>query len=180
MRDDEPGLVELLVAVEEQVQVDRARPVARALARAAELALDREQPPRHVVHRAHAGDDVAIVGRFLDPVRPDAVAHVEPHVVEEALTVAPLLLEHAVVAAELEPVQLDRGAHSAAATASASTCSRTSWTRRIEAPRSYASTAADTDAAVELVFASASPRSRPRVLLRETPTSTGRPSAAIS
>src|SRR5689334_5837956 len=43
MRHREPRLVDRLVAVQEQVEVDRPRPVARPVARASELALDLEQ-----------------------------------------------------------------------------------------------------------------------------------------
>jgi hypothetical protein len=94
-----------------------------------------EQLERALVHLAHAGDDLAVVDRVLDPVAESAFADVEPDVVEEALPVAALVLVNAVEALQLEPDQLD-GRQSAAATVSASTCSRTSWTRRIVAPRS--------------------------------------------
>src|SRR5438552_6680521 len=43
MRDHEAGFGELLVAVEQQVEVDRARPVAGPLARPPQCALDLEQ-----------------------------------------------------------------------------------------------------------------------------------------
>ena len=42
----------------------------------------------------------------------------------------------AVVPEDLEPLELDRDHPTAFATVSASTCSRTSWTRKIVAPRS--------------------------------------------
>src|SRR5581483_12113859 len=44
MRNLEPGLADLPVAVQQQVQVDRARPEPRPAPRAAETPLDREQP----------------------------------------------------------------------------------------------------------------------------------------
>ena len=57
-----------------------------------------------------AGDDVAVVDRVLDPVavRRLIVGEVELDVDEEALAVAPLLLEHAVIAVQHDPVELDR------------------------------------------------------------------------
>ena len=61
----------------------------------------------------------------------------------------------------------------AAATASASTVSATSWTRSIQAPRSNAATAAPSDAASVPLVASGSPRTLPSVLFRESPTRTG-------
>src|SRR5580765_852860 len=84
--------------------------------------------------------------------RPDRVllrlGNFERDVEEEALAVAPLVVVHAVTAVELEPVHLDDHPDTtAAATFRASTCSRTSWARRIVAPRSYAATAAATLAA---------------------------------
>ena len=60
---------------------------------------------------------------------------------------------HAVVAEQLEAAQLDLHPATASATRSASTCSRTSCTRKIDAPRSNAATAAPTDAAVVPVVA---------------------------
>ena len=46
------------------------------------------------------------------------------------------LLQHAVAPVQLEAVQLDDHRLSVAASVSALTCSRTSWTRKIDAPRS--------------------------------------------
>src|SRR5207253_529457 len=105
------------------------------------------------------------------------VRHVEPEVVEEELACAPFLLLHAVVPEELEPGELHGHAQLATARAavSASTCSRTSWTRRIVAPRSYAATAAPTLAAVEPVVAPGSPSNFPSELLRENPMTRGLP-----
>ena len=50
MRDGQARLVDRLVAVEQQVEVDRPRPPALA-ALAAELALDREQPVEQLARR---------------------------------------------------------------------------------------------------------------------------------
>src|SRR5439155_15636895 len=117
--------------------------------------------------------------RLLDPVRERRVVHLELEVVEERLALALLLLAHAVVAEELEPVELEQDhPPTACATASASTCSRTSWTRRIVAPCSYARTAAARLAESGPVVAFGSPSSRPSELLREKPITTGRPSAS--
>jgi hypothetical protein len=82
--------------------------------------------------------DGTVVDRVLDPVRcPGPVRDLEPDVEEEALPVAALVLVDAVVAVQLQAGQLDGGQDATAfATASASTVSRTSWTRRIVAPRS--------------------------------------------
>src|SRR5205809_482561 len=65
----------------------------------------------------------------------------------------------------------------AAAIASASTVSRTSWTRSIDAPCSNAATAAPSDAGIVPTVAVGSPRISPSELFRENPTSTGRPRA---
>ena len=71
-----------------------------------------------------------------------------------------------------------RRASIAAATASASRVSRTSCTRTIQAPRRTASTFA---AAVATARArSASPMIAPRNRLRDTPITTGGPTAAIA
>src|SRR5262249_56061322 len=91
------------------------------------------------------GGDEWADGRVVDRGRDGVVAgvgRVEPDVDEERLAVPPLVLVHAVVPENLDPVRLDDHSATAAATVSASTCSRTSWTRRIVAPRSYAITAA--------------------------------------
>ena len=78
-----------------------------------------------------------------------ASAHLELDVEEERWPLLALLVEHAVAAVQLEPAQLDdlMPRRRRAAAVSASTCSRTSWTRKIDAPRSNAATAAPTDAA---------------------------------
>jgi len=52
MRDGQARLVDRLLAVEQQIEVDRARPEARPLAAdAAEQALDREQPLEELTRR---------------------------------------------------------------------------------------------------------------------------------
>src|SRR5918912_390968 len=141
---------------------------------------ERELPP--VGDRADGGDDLAIVDRVLDSVRERVVGNLEPKVVDEPLRPRALFLLDPVPALDLQAVQLDRD-HSAAtacAARSASTCARTSWTRRIVAPRSYAATAAPTLAAVVPACAPGSPINFPSELLREIPTRIGRPSAASS
>src|SRR5262245_51721879 len=129
---------------------------------------------------ADAVRHLAIVDGVLDSIRGARIADVEADVVQELLAVTPLLLEHAVPAEDGETLELEDHLGTAAATVSASTCSRTSWTRKITAPRSYASIAAARLAGSGPVVASGSPRIRPSDRLRERPTSTGRPSATIS
>src|SRR5205085_3227541 len=75
------------------------------------------------IHLRDALDHSAVVDRVLDPVAEPAAADVEPDVVEKALALAALVLVDAVEAVKLEADQLD-GRHRAAATVSASTCSR--------------------------------------------------------
>src|SRR3954468_5815154 len=86
-----------------------------------------------------AADEVAhlpVVDRRLDRVF-RRLCDLERDVEEKALTVAPFVVVHAVAALELEPVHLDDHPDTTpAATLSASTCSRTSWARRMVAPRS--------------------------------------------
>src|ERR687892_760815 len=145
--------------------------------------LDQVEAPL-LAELSHAGDD----GRVVDRVRELVAAHsgvVGDHqdVEDERLPTLPLLGKHAVEPPDLQPLDFDRHlAHRTTdlAAASASTCSRTSWTRKREAPRSYARTATATLAATGPVSASGSPRSRPRKRLREAPTSTGRPRATSS
>jgi hypothetical protein len=86
---------------------------------------------------AHTVGDKAVVDGILDPVGERGVRDFEPDVVEEHLTLAPLLLLDSVPSEDLEALKFD-GDHgeTAAATVSASTCSRTSCTRKIVAPRS--------------------------------------------
>src|SRR5215203_3233712 len=84
----------------------------------------------------HAVGDVAVVDRFLDAIRSRRLCDVDADVVEEHLAVTALVLEHPVLSEHLEAVKLDGDHPTAAATVSASTCSRTSWTRKIVAPRS--------------------------------------------
>ena len=84
---------------------------------------------------AHAGGDIAVVDGVLEPVGAARFAHVQLDVEEEALALLALPVERAVPAVQLDPVQLDLHAIAPAA-ASASTWSRTSWTRKIDAPRS--------------------------------------------
>src|SRR5216684_749660 len=124
--------------------------------------------------------NVRVVERALEVVVRAAIADFQLHVPEEQLAVALLLFVRAVVAEYLEPVQLDNQPRTAFAAASASTCSRTSCTRRIVAPRSNADTAAPTDAAVVPTFAFGSPRIRASELLRENPIRIGRPIATSS
>src|SRR5512132_877383 len=85
---------------------------------------------------AHAVRHLSVVDGVLDPVRRARIADVEADVVEELLAVAALFLEDAVPAEDREPLELEDHLGTAAATVSASTCSRTSWTRNIAAPRS--------------------------------------------
>src|SRR5207248_2841722 len=124
-----------------------------------------------------AGCDLVVVDRILEPVRQRCVGNLELDVEEKCLAAHAFLVGHAVAPENFESVQLDEdhAPTTAAATVSASTCGRTSCTRRIVAPRSYAATAAATLAATGPVFAVGSPRIRPSELLREKPTSTGRP-----
>ena len=96
--------------------------------------LDQVELPA-VGHFAHTLGDLAVIDGVLDPVGEPGVAHFEPHVVEEVLSFAALLVEHAVAAEDLQGFELDDHP-TAAATVSASTCSRTSCTRKIVAPRS--------------------------------------------
>ena len=99
-------------------------------------------------------DDVAVVDGVLDPVgrRRRRVGEVELEVDEEALTVAPLLLEHAVEAVQLDAAELDRHGRPLPARPppqlpAPRRAARTSWTRNSVAPRSNAATAAPTEAA---------------------------------
>src|SRR6266542_3978251 len=88
-------------------------------------------------HLADELDRRAVVDGLLDPVG-RRLGELEPDVVEEGLLALPLPLLDPVAARDLEPGQLDDDAHAvptARAAARASTCSRTSWTRRIVAPR---------------------------------------------
>src|SRR5204862_4992762 len=79
-----------------------------------------------------------VVDCVLQPIGQRTVRNLELHVEEEVLALLTLLLGHTVAAEDLQPVELDEDhiPTTAAATVSACTCSRTSWTRRIEAPRS--------------------------------------------
>src|SRR5207249_4863694 len=124
----------------------------------------------------HDVPDDAIVGSRLDRIVARLRA-LERDVDEEHLPRLALVLVDSVTAEDLEPVHLDDHPATVAATVSASTCSRTSWARMIVAPRSYAATAAARLAESGPVVAAGSPRMRPSELLREKPTTTGRPSA---
>src|SRR5262249_10577305 len=124
--------------------------------------------------------NLRVVDRLVDPVGRSALADFELDVEQEHLPEPLLVRVDAVAPEHLQPVQLDDHPATARATARASTCSRTSCARRLAAPRSYAATAAPTDAAVEPVVASGSPTMRPSELLREKPTRIGRPSATSS
>src|SRR5919198_934669 len=121
---------------------------------------------------ADAGRHFPVVDRVLDSIGEGVGRDVQPEIEEKRLRVRALFLLDPMPAVELQPVQLDRQRHASAARAAvkASTCSRTSCTRRIVAPRSYAATAAPMLAAVEPVVASGSPSSFPSELLREKPT----------
>ena len=82
-------------------------------------------------------DHLAVVDGLLELVL-GRLGQLELDVVEERLLLLALLRLGAVAAADLEPAQLHDDGHPSAAAAAvrASTCSRTSWTRRIVAPRS--------------------------------------------
>src|SRR3954454_23097558 len=107
--------------------------------------LDQVVPPR-LRDVAHCCGDVAVVDGVVDPVVRARVADVELDVVQERLPIPLLVLVDAVEAVDLEAVELESrhqpAPATAAATVSASTCGRTSWTRKIVAPRSSAATAA--------------------------------------
>ena len=102
------------------------------------------------------------------------LADVQLDVEDEALALLPLLVADAVMREEPEVVDVHGDHAIAPATVSASTVGLTSWTRRIEAPRSNAETAA----AMLAPRRSSDPVSFFSELLREKPTSTGRPSAS--
>ena len=87
----------------------------------------------------HAANDLAVVDGSLEPVGRSAIRDLEPDVVEEGLRPLALLLLDTVGSGNLEAVELHRDAHRATiarAVVRASTCSRTSCARKIEAPRS--------------------------------------------
>ena len=100
-----------------------------------------EREPTAVRDGADAGDDLPVIDRVGEIVgaRADVVGD-EIEVEEEALPALALLVESAVMAEELEAVDLDydvarSATPSTAWTAlSASTCGRTSWTRKSDAP----------------------------------------------
>src|SRR4029078_13331040 len=77
----------------------------------------------------------AVVGRREELVC-DGLGDLERDVDVEGLTLPAFLLARAVMPEQLDPVYLDDHSAPAAATVSASTCARTSCTRRIVAPRS--------------------------------------------
>ena len=91
---------------------------------------------------AHELGEVPVVHGVVDVVaRRGRVVDVHPEIDQEALAEPPLRLEIPVMPEQDQPSELDRHAitfplSTAAATASASTVSRTSWTRSIHAPRS--------------------------------------------
>src|SRR4029079_5945380 len=104
--------------------------------------LDQVEPAR-VRDLTNAGDDFRVVDRVVAAIAATArCVGNEPDVEEEALAGLLLGPGRTVEAHELEPVDLDLHlAHEltssrARAAARASTCSRTSWTRKIVAPRS--------------------------------------------
>ena len=108
-----------------------------------------ETPPG--AHLADRSGYLRVVDRPSEIVIRAALADLELDVEPERLAGELLLLVDAVVSEHLEPFQLDDHPATARAAARASTWSRTSCARRIVAPRSYAETAAPTDAAVEPV-----------------------------
>jgi hypothetical protein len=100
-----------------------------------------EREPAAVGDRAHARDDVAVVDGVRERVRAGAgIVDDEVEVEEEPLPAFPLLLADAVMPEELEAVDLDYNVArsptpSTACTAlRASTCGRTSCTRKSDAP----------------------------------------------
>ena len=92
-----------------------------------------------VGHLAHGSGHVDVVDGVFQPVGRPAIADRELDVEDEILAAGAFFLLDPVTAEHAQPPYLD-GDHAplttACATVSASTCSRTSWTRRIEAPRS--------------------------------------------
>src|SRR5439155_5597913 len=94
-----------------------------------------ELPPRgDLLDNVRHGD---VVDRVLDPVGDRRLGDLEAQVVEEVVASGAFVLGHAVVSEDLERLDLDDDhPASAAATVSASTCSLTSCTRRMVAPRS--------------------------------------------
>src|SRR5262245_59373819 len=157
LADADPDTLDGIEAVDDAFR-DRTRErfEKKPFLPAEDLAYERGEPP--VIHRV------------LDPVaRGRRTTDVDPEVDEEALAEPPLLLQVPVMTEDDQPDQLDRHAvilprSTAAETASASTVSRTSCARIIHAPRTYAATAAATDAATLPVIALGSPRIFPRVL----------------
>src|SRR6478609_5525819 len=96
-----------------------------------------EQPESCFVHLADRRRHLGVVDRVRELVVGAALTDLQLDVVEEALAVALLFRVCAVEAVQLEPAQLDLHAPTTAlAAARASTCSRTSWARRMVAPRS--------------------------------------------
>ena len=93
-----------------------------------------EGEPTGVGDLLDPGGHLAVVDRGLDPVD-SRLGQIELDVEEKRLLVALLLVEHAVAAEDLQPMELENQSIALAAV-SASTVSRTSWTRRIVAPRS--------------------------------------------
>src|SRR2546421_11395970 len=90
-------------------------------------------------HLLHAANHVAVVDRRLETVGRRGVRNLETEVVEERLRATPFLLFDPVRSGDLETVELGTDAHQATiarAAVSASTCSHTSCTRKIDAPRS--------------------------------------------
>src|SRR5262249_58021899 len=130
-------------------------------------------------HVPHERCEPPIVDRTLDPIGLGRVAaHVDPEIHEEALAEPSLLLQVSVRPEDTQAHELDGHAvilprSTAAATASASTVSRTSCARMIVAPCTKAATAAPSDAARPPVFADGSPVIFPSVLFLDTPTTTG-------
>src|SRR5262249_35801134 len=122
----------------------------------------------------HRTGDLDVVDAVFEPVARPSVPNLELDVEEEFLATLAFFVVHAVPAEDAQIANLAGDHAIAPATMSASTCGFTSWTRRIVAPRSNAATAAATLAPSR----SSDPVNRRRELLREKPTSTGRPSAS--
>jgi hypothetical protein len=104
--------------------------------------LKKGEPPA-VGDRAHTRDDVAVVDGVGERVRARAcIVDDEVDVEQEPLPALPFLLPDAVMPEELEAVDLDYDvaravtSSTARAPARASTCGRTSCTRKRDAPRS--------------------------------------------
>jgi hypothetical protein len=95
-----------------------------------------QQMARLAGHLAHGRRYLAVVDCICKHVVDTAFADFELDVVEKELATDALLLSRTVIPEELQPAELDLHPTTACAARKASTCSRTSWARRIVAPRS--------------------------------------------